>query len=160
MREIGFRGKDAMGRKGWVYGDLVHNQKVTATGLEPRVMVGGYEVFPYSVGEYTGLTDKNGVKIYEGDIVVRRDLTFNIERTCVVVYNNEIASFRLHYQNEVYTVRYDFISSDIYNDGKCTIESKYEYEVIGNIYDDKDLLTQKITLKWIYQVRLLRFCRR
>lgn len=69
MREIKFRGKDAVGNKGWVYGDLVHNQKVTTTGLEPRVMVAGYEVVENTIGQFTGVTDKNGREIYEGDII-------------------------------------------------------------------------------------------
>ena len=64
-----FRGYDAVGKKGWVYGDLVHNQKITRTGLEPRVMVGGYEVVPESVSMCTGIEDKDGTMIYEGDIV-------------------------------------------------------------------------------------------
>ena len=59
-----------MGRKGWVYGDLVHNKKTTVTGLEDRVMVGGYEVVPESVGLCSGLKDKNVEYIYEGDIVL------------------------------------------------------------------------------------------
>lgn len=67
--EYKFRGWDAIGQKGWVYGDLVHNQKVTATGLEPRVMVGGYEVVPESVGLYTEKKDCDGREIYEGDIL-------------------------------------------------------------------------------------------
>lgn len=140
MREIIFRGLDATGQKKWVYGDLVHNKKVTTTGLEDRVMVGGYEVVQESVGQFTGLCDKDGREIYEGDIVVRRDLTFNIEKACVVVYNEQIASFRLHHQNKIYTSRYGFISSDTYNDGKCSIECGYEYEVIGNTYENSDLL--------------------
>jgi len=67
--EYRFRGYDAVGDKGWVYGDLVHNQKVTDTGLVQRVMVGGYEVLPESVGLFTGLCDCEGMEIYEGDVL-------------------------------------------------------------------------------------------
>ena len=68
--EYRFRGYDAVGDKGWVYGDLVHNQKVTDTGLVQRVMVGGYEVVPESVGLYTGLSDGCGKPIFEGDVLL------------------------------------------------------------------------------------------
>lgn len=70
MNRYNFRGFDAIGKKGWVYGDLVHNQKVSETGLEARVMVGGYEVFPDSVGLYTGLSDGCGKPIFEGDVLL------------------------------------------------------------------------------------------
>lgn len=49
MRTIKFRSKDVF-TDTWRYGDLVHNQKVTTTGLEPRTMVGGYEVNPSTAG--------------------------------------------------------------------------------------------------------------
>lgn len=61
-----FRGFDSIGNKGWVYGDLVHNKRVDLTD---RVMVGGYEVVPESVGMCTGLKDEKNEEVYEGDIL-------------------------------------------------------------------------------------------
>ena len=67
-REVKFRAK-AVKTEMLVYGDLVHNQKVTKEGLEPRVMVGGYEVYKDTICQFTGLKDAKGVDIYEGDIL-------------------------------------------------------------------------------------------
>ena len=82
-REIIFRAK-AVNTEMWVYGDLVHNQKVTKEGLESRTMVGGYEVYKDTVCQFTGLKDAKGVDIYEGDIL-RTDLERDY---LIVVFRN------------------------------------------------------------------------
>lgn len=71
MIRLGFRGWDATGQKGWVYGDLTHGKKVHKDEpyLTDRVMVGGYEVVPESVSMCTGIKAIDGTMIYGGDIV-------------------------------------------------------------------------------------------
>nr|DAT97043.1 MAG TPA: YopX protein [Crassvirales sp.] len=88
MRIIKFRGKDVF-TDTWKYGDLVHNKRVTTSGLEPRTMVGGYEVNPSTVGQFTGFKDRNGQEVYEGDTIVFNTVTFEI------VWNEVIGGFSL-----------------------------------------------------------------
>ena len=143
-REMIFRGK-RLDNGEWLHGDLMHDNR-DGCYVYPLDSLGLYvenKVDPDTVGQFTGIYDKAGVKIFEGDIVRKRDLTFGLKFDGVVVYNSEIGCFRIHSENNDVTMRMGFEASDVYNDGKCTVPVKYEYEVIGNIFDNSELLAAR-----------------
>ena len=156
MREIEFRGQKCSDGK-WVYGYYIES-KTSWRGHKPHKswivsgtisnggffnILGRYAVKDDTVGQFTGLLDKNDKKIFEGDIVCKRNLTFNLQYEGVVVYNSAIGCFRIHSESKGTTMRMGFEASDVYNDGQCTVPVKYEYEVIGNIFDNQELLENK-----------------
>lgn len=134
-REILFRGK-RVDCDEWVYGYLVKMWGVFHI-IDKDNENAAYMVEPETVGQFTNLIDKNGNKIFEGDIVkVGRKLTINIgysypklietsapTKIVVVIYSVELGCFCL---SEKYNTDYETITSD------C--------EIIGNIYDNKELL--------------------
>ena len=89
MREILFRGKKQNGE--WLHGDLVHyGDKILIFSENAQNSPDYYEVEPETVGQFTGLTDKNGVKIFEGDIV---KANFPYAKTGFVEFDKKRCSF-------------------------------------------------------------------
>lgn len=74
-REIKFKAISKTDRK-WVYGDLIHNNGIQYIRLDNAEEV---EIFQETVCEFTGVQDKNGVDIYEHDLI----LTYGIGTSCV-----------------------------------------------------------------------------
>ena len=147
IREIIFRGKRVDNGE-WVEGYYVcisETYHYILTGnpvVEPgKIDVEHYKVYPETVGEYTGLTDKNGVKTFEGDIIKTHYANTpkpNYTET-VVFYNGRFCAFYNSGSVSWHSGLYDGVQH-LNQDKTVYMDS---FEVIGNIHDNKEILNVK-----------------
>ncbi len=128
MRGSKFRGK-RLDNGEWVYGGLITDGKGNYAIATLVILNNCHSavvrlVDPATVGQYTGLKDKNGKEIWDGDVVSTRDAEGYECRRIVV------------HERGVYIVK-ELDSTD-----KAYFNHK-EGEVIGNIHDNPELLNQK-----------------
>jgi len=134
MREIKFRGKRVDNGE-WVYGFYIgpvstDNQSIVYADKENYYCQD--EVIPETVGQYTGLKDKNGVEIYEGDIVTACWYDYeepNHDMTGIVEFTEGWMSYWIaDYDKKEF--------SELNGQGYY----HWTIEVIGNIYDNPELM--------------------
>ena len=115
MREILFKAKTCNGK--WVQGLLAHKDNKWYISNKEGIPF-AFEVRPETIGQYTGLKDKNGTKIYEGDILHGEfyGYPFPCKETFIVKWHKANAGFLANY----------------FNNEKC--------KVVGNIFDNPELL--------------------
>jgi uncharacterized phage protein (TIGR01671 family) len=130
MREILFRGKTEEGE--WIEGDLFHrNEEVLINNFHKRFNI---NAIPETIGQYTGLTDKNGTKIFEGDIVKDHDY-FGVK--CVVTFCQGTFDSGIYKYNGWVLQRAD---GDVDHCELVIYDEDNNFEVIGNIHDNPELL--------------------
>ncbi len=141
MREILFRGKRTDNDE-WAYGNFVMDateqvqrehiplDPILADGFIRRydlaqLKIVMHEVDRKTVGQYTGLTDKNGKRIFEGDILSERPSMNSVAFIGKVVFNEDAAAFQI-----------------VFDTGRAFVLGAYSksYTVIGNIHDNPELM--------------------
>ena len=124
MRTIKFRGKRLDGQ-GWVYGDLLHDRGLGGDVISDVVWIRtannqSYQVLPESVGQWTGLVDRHGKEIYEGDVL-----------RAISNVKEDIGAVEYDVSEAQWFGAKDFLGYAVAYSGA---------EIIGNIHDNPELM--------------------
>ena len=134
MREIKFRGFRTV-QKDWVYGNLIVDENGTKYIVENNLFSADVHHLVYdptdepafidqkTVSQYTGMNESTGKEIYEGDIVRTSD---NDDELAVVEWDDEDLRFTVTHGNVVNGLGEEYYPREV--------------EVVGNIYDNPELL--------------------
>ena len=133
MREIKFRGKALTGS--WVFGNFIHSKHLQGKSNEFRIkeIDSGLEhdIEINTIGQFTGIHDKNGKEIYDGDVIIasngtRQDIRFGVWKFEI---NTESGA------DEIDGIGFSFSGYEPLNKS-----FGLPYEVIGNIHENPELL--------------------
>lgn len=143
MREILFRGKRVDDCE-WIYGDLLTPTDIMDVWeiSENTDMGDRYEIDPETVGQYTGLKDKNGKKIFEGDILQGYQYPYlsegHFNYYAEVIYFDNCPAFGIYtFKNPNLNVVRGISAgnTDLMEDWESA-----NWEIVGNIHDNPELL--------------------
>ncbi len=124
-RTIKFRGK-RLDNDEWVYGYYVEDGFINICSHNEDDFLQYNIVDPDTVGQFTGLLDRNGKEVYEGDLLKEDEITWEI------FWCDDVAAFMVEQYNPESDAPKMFLLSDVAKDS----------EVIGNIYDNPELMKQ------------------
>ena len=161
MRTIKFRAQDIASNK-WLYGDIRHHKNDVCIFEQGGNK--GEQVKPETVGQFTGLTDKNGKEIYEGDIIKWYEIGHSDHdvleppedyiKECMGVVEFLGGTFCVGREDVPSLIPVEFLTEEwqaneddmfkwVYNTDEypnITVDDMYICEVIGNIHDHPDLI--------------------
>lgn len=140
MREILFKAK-RIDNGEWVEGALFDGEKYCVIGqeikfnpnIENECKIVGFTVDRNTICQYTGLTDKNGNKIWENDVIQYIDEDLAVNGVVRFGRHEQIVMLELGFYVEWVSNEAECFKTDI-----CYWVEKRDIDVIGNVYDNRD----------------------